>query len=131
MTRRTISRIGTLLALCYVLAFVLYIFRAGVSDGGALLGGIVIALWIIAPVLCAAAFVNASPTRFGAAIFLLFELALISWTIWFTIDAYLYGNSTAAVGLLILPGIQLCTVLAAFLIALVCGWRMRPDFLKD
>ena len=131
MTHRAISRIGGWLALFYPLAFAFLFLRDGVGDGGAFLGTIVMAAWITAPAICAAAFVAASPTRFGATIFLAFEIVLIVSTVLFVRDIWLHGNSTSSVALLFLPLPQWGAVIVAFLISLACGWRMRPDFLKD
>jgi hypothetical protein len=133
MTRMTISRVGGWMSLVYLLAFFLPFLWIGIrhGDGGALVGAFLGGPWIAVPVMCAATLIGASPTRLGATIFLLLELGLICWTGSFMINAYSHGNSTAAIGLFILPAIQLFVVAVAFTIALACGWRMRPDFLKD
>lgn len=130
MTRRTLSRIARWLGLAYLLACALPMLWSA-NGGGALLGAIFFSCWIAAPAIGVAALASASPSPRGAAGFLGFELALIAWTIWVVMNANLHGNSTAAVGIFLLPVLQWVSVIAAFLIALTCGWRMRPDFLKD
>ncbi len=130
MTRRTISSIACWLGLAFLLACALPMLWSA-SGGGAILSAILFSCWIAAPVFGMAALASASPSPRGAAAFLGLELALIAWTVRAVLQANLHGNSTAFAGVVLLPVLQWPGVLLAFLLALACGWRMRPDFLKD
>lgn len=87
--------------------------------------------WLAAPVVATAAEAGASPDRGGAINHLALEAILIIYSIWSGIDINLHGNSTSAIGILFLPILEWRAFLLVFLVALACGWRMRPDFLKD
>ncbi|MEA3047007.1 MAG: hypothetical protein QOJ53_1339 [Sphingomonadales bacterium] len=127
-----LARIAGWLLLGYALAiagFCLWgVWRTGEAEG--VLFSLVLIPWIAAPVAGAAAAAGASPTRIGAAAFLALEAALILFTIWLTVDVYRHGNSTSGIAFLFLPVGQWGAFGIVFLLALLFGWRMRPDFLK-
>jgi hypothetical protein len=100
-------------------------------DGAEFLLGLLVIPWLAAPVVAAAACAGASPNRQGAITFLMFEMALILLSIWATADMLVYGNSTAGIGILLLPILEWGAFNLVFLVALACGWRMRPDFLRE
>ena len=119
------------LALAYVLALSLpFLYGAFFAGDGASLGGaLVAATWTAAPVVAAAAFVGASPNRLGATLFFVLELLLaasFAREYWMSLS-----SSTGGFVFLTWPLLQWAAILLAFLLALLLGWRMRSDFLKD
>jgi hypothetical protein len=119
------------LALAYLLALSLpFLYGAFADgDGGALGGALVAATWTAAPVVAAAAFVGASPSRPGAAFFFLVELLLIASFGWEF--ATMPATSTSGFIFLSWPLLQWSVILVSFLFALRFGWRMRPDFMME
>jgi hypothetical protein len=130
---RTLSRTAGWLAFGYsllVTGFMLWnVFQE--SDGAMLLLALLVIPWLAAPVVAAAAGAGASPTRLSAMTYLSLEIGLILFSIWSTVDMFLHGNSTAGIGILFLPIPEWGAFILIFLLNLACGWRMRPDFLKD
>jgi hypothetical protein len=133
MSAKSLSCCALCLAAAYLVFFAAPFLWVGIveGDGGALFGAFLGAPWLAAPIFAAAVFVGASSTRSGGTSFLLLELALAVAGLWFFFTGVLHGNSTAVLGLLIWPFVQWGAVLIAFLVAMACGWRMRPDYLKD
>jgi len=130
--RRTpiLTHLAGWLALANLLGLTLpFLYAAFVEgDGASLAGAAVAATWTAAPVVTAAAFVGASPSRIGASLFLLLELLLIASFGW----EFVTMPHTSTSGLIFLswPLLQWPAILLAFLVALLFGWRMRPDFMK-
>jgi hypothetical protein len=130
--RRTpiLTHLAGWLALAYLLALSLpFLYGAFVEgDGGALGGALIAATWTAAPVVAAAAFVGASPGRIGASLFFTLELLLIfSFGLEF---ATMPHTSTSGFIFLSWPLLQWPAIIGAFLVAMLFGWRMRPDFMK-
>lgn len=120
------------LALAYVIAIAGYCFWSMPSgEGAAVLFDLILIPWIAAPAVAAAAGAGASPDRLGTSTYLALEAGFILFTIWSVVDINLYGNSTAAIGILFLPVLEWPVLILVFLVALACGWRMRPDFLLE
>jgi len=128
---RTIARVALWLALVYAAALAgPFLYATAVEGDGASLGGALIAAtWTAAPVYAAAAIVGASPTRTGAWPFLALELALIVSFAWQFIASR--HSSTGGFTFVGWPLLQFGVLVVAFMIALLMGWRMRPDFLRD
>jgi hypothetical protein len=119
------------LALAYFLALVLpFVYAAFVQGDGASLGGAAVAgTWTAAPIVAAAAFVGASPGRMGALLFFMLELLLVASFCWeFAVSL---SSSTGGFVFFTWPLIQWAAIIVAFLVALLFGWRMRPDFMND
>ena len=119
------------LALAYAIAVAGFCLWGAFYEAEVLLFSLILIPWFVLPVLAAAAGAGASPTSLGAMTYLLLEAALILFSIWATVDTRLHGNSTASIGLLFLPVFEWLVFGLVFLLALACGWRMRPDFLRE
>lgn len=129
-----LSRAAGWLALAYILALAaLLLWRAiDTGEGEDLLWGPVGIAWMAAPVVAAAALAGASPTRPAAAAFLALETVMIVVDAWIYVElAYFKRDAFVGLALGALPVFQWFAIVAAFLFALACGWRMRPDFLRD
>jgi len=130
--RRThiLTHLAGWLALAYLLALSLpFLYAAFVEGDGASLGGaLVAATWTSAPVVAAAAFVGASSSRIGAALFFALELSLAAS---FGLE-FITMPRTSTSGFIFLtwPLLQWLAIVVAFLVALPFGWRMRADFMK-
>ena len=127
---RILTHLAGWLALAYLIGLTApFLYAAFVEGDGASLGGAAVAAtWTAAPVVAAAAFVGASPGRTGASLFFLLELLLIASFGW----EYAASLSSSTGGFIFItwPLLQWTAVLIAFLVALLFGWRMRPDFMK-
>lgn len=125
-----IRRAGFWLALAFAAMLIVdMVITAGLDE---VLLAIPAIAWVTAPAVVAAGFVGASSTRLGASAFLVTELVLIGWVVWAIIDyRYIHPSSTGALGLMLLPILQAAAILVVFLVAMLFGWRMRADFLKD
>jgi hypothetical protein len=127
---RILTHLAGWLALAYLLGLsVPFLYAAFVEgDGASLAGAAVAATWTAAPVVAAAAFVGASPGRTGASLFLLLELLLIASFGWEF--AASLSSSTGGFIFFTWPLLQWAAIVVAFLVALLFGWRVRPDFMK-
>jgi len=116
-----------------VLAYVLAVsgFCLWAVDADSFLFSILLIPWIAAPVLATAVAAGVSSTRLGAITYLTLEAGLILFSIWATVDLLLYGNSTSGVAILLLPIPEWMAFGLVFVLALLFGWRMRPDVLED
>jgi len=127
-----LHRVAGWLALAYSLLVAGFTFwnGPGPEEPDTFLFGLLVIPWIAAPVIAASAGAGASSTRIGAAFFLTLEMGFILFAVWTTVDMVRSTSSTAAIGILFLPIPQWGAFLFAFLLALLFGWRMRPDFLE-
>jgi hypothetical protein len=127
---RTLTRLATWLALAFAGSLMVALLTTAFVSGepSEAIIGLPGALWLSLPVACAAGLVGASITRTGAAAFLVVEMGLV-----LSLPAliYAYRGEGAIIGLAFFPLVQTVAILIVFLIALLFGWRMRPDFLKD
>ena len=100
---------------------------------GAWVFGILAYFWQIAAVALVALLVNLSRTRMGAVAFLLLEIAIIVFNLWVWHDlSFVHLDAQNPIALLLfLPICGLIAVAVLFPVALLLGWRMRPDFLKE
>jgi hypothetical protein len=130
--RRTpiLTYVAGCIALAYLLALSVPFLYAAIAlgDGASLGGAAVAATWTAGPVVAAAAFVGASPNRIGASLFLVLELLLIASFGWEFADSL--SSSTGGFIFFTWPLAQWAAIILAFLVALLFGWRMRPDFMK-
>jgi len=120
------------IALAYAIAIAVPNLWGGIyyGDGAALIGAFVAATWTAAPVVAAAGFVAASPTRPGMRLFLVFELILIASFAWVFIDvAYVHPSSTGGFVFLTWPLVQWIAIAIVSIVAFLLGWRRRPDFM--
>lgn len=128
---RIVAQLAGWLALAYALALSLPFLYAAFaeSDGASLAGAAVAATWTAAPIVAVAAFTGASPSRVAAVLFFVLEVLLIASFCW----EFLSVRSSSTGGLIFFswPLLQWAAIGVAFLVALLFGWRMRPDFLRD
>ena len=98
----------------------------------ATIAAIPLAAWVAAPIAVAAGFVEASSTRLGASAFMTLEIAMIASVVWVVVDfLYLHPSAFGGVSLILLPFVHATGLLIMFLGAMLFGWRMRPDFLRN
>lgn len=131
---RTLPRTAGWIALAYAVALAVPNLWGGIvyGDGAALVGAFVAATWTAAPVVAAAGFVAASPTRLGMMMFLAFELILIASFGWVFVDVlFVHPSSMGGMVFITWPLAQWIAIVIVSIVAFLLGWRGRPDFLNE
>jgi len=125
-------RAGGWLALASVAGLTVVLIMTSSFDAAAILAFPFVVTWVAAPIVGAAAFVGASSTHTGAIAFLVAEVSLMVSTAWLIVrQLYLYPGPLSGVVFIPWPVAQWVVLGVVFLAALLFGWRMRPDFLRD
>jgi hypothetical protein len=94
----------------------------------AIIFGLLLAAWILAPTLAASGLVLASATRTGAAAFLGLELVFVGTTVLGEVLVTFFSQSPYdGLALFLLPFVQWILFAASLIVASLAGWRDRDE----